>query len=81
MKNNRSEGPGSVASAFAKFVLILFFLPGLRVSAQTPAVNVSWLPITEAERSLKAPIVEKDAGVEALFWRVHVVDEILGQDL
>ncbi len=80
MKNNRSESLRSVASAFAKFILTLFFLAGLSVSGQV-GVNVSWLPITEAERSLKAPLVEKDAGVEALFWRVHVIDEFKGQDL
>jgi hypothetical protein len=43
-----------------------------------PAEFVQWLPITDAEKELKAPKVEKDAGVEALLWRVHVVDEIVG---
>lgn len=42
------------------------------------AVNVSWLPVTDAEKSMTAPMVDKDAGVEALFWRVHVRDEIVG---
>jgi len=27
---------------------------------------------------MKTPLVEKDAGVEALFWRVHVRDEVVG---
>jgi len=27
---------------------------------------------------MKAPVVEKDAGVEALFWNVHLGDEIMG---
>jgi hypothetical protein len=41
-----------------------------------------WLPITDAERNMKAPVVDKDAGIEALFWRVHVRDELLNrQDL
>src|SRR5580692_1313104 len=45
-------------------------------------IDIAWLPITDAERNMKAPVVEKDAGVEALFWRVHVRDEVLGgQDL
>jgi hypothetical protein len=45
-------------------------------------IDVAWLPITDAERNMKAPMVEKDAGVEALFWRVHVRDELMGgQDL
>ena len=30
---------------------------------------------------MPAPAVEKDAGVEALFWTVHVQDELFGQDL
>jgi hypothetical protein len=46
-----------------------------------PAEFVQWLPITDAERQLKAPEVEKDAGAEILQWRVRVVDEITGEDL
>jgi transglutaminase-like putative cysteine protease len=41
-------------------------------------IDIAWLPITDAERNMKAPVVDKDAGVEALFWRVHVRDEVLG---
>ncbi len=49
--------------------------------ADTP-IDVGWLPVTEAQRNMKAPVVEKDAGVEALFWNVHVRDEIMGgQDI
>lgn len=46
-----------------------------------PPEFVAWLPITPAEQQLKAPAVESDAGAEVLLWRVHVVDEFLGQDL
>ena len=57
----------------------------LSLSAQqksmAPPEFVSWLPISDAERVQKSPSVEKDAGAEILVWRVHVVDEILGQDL
>jgi hypothetical protein len=42
-----------------------------------PADFVAWLPLSDAERQLKAPAVEKDAGAEVLFYRVHVVDELL----
>lgn len=45
------------------------------------AVNVSWLPVTEEEKVLKAPVVEKDAGLEAIFWRVHVRDERMGDEI
>lgn len=38
----------------------------------------TWLAISDAERALKAPRVEKDAGAEVLLWRVRVVDEVLG---
>ncbi len=27
---------------------------------------------------MKSPAIEKDAGAEVLFWRVHIVDEVLG---
>ena len=42
-----------------------------------PSDFVNWLPITDADRQLKAPLVEKDAGAEVLEWRVHIVDELL----
>jgi hypothetical protein len=40
-----------------------------------------WAPITDAERNLTSPVVDKSAGVEALFWRVHVIDQASGSDL
>ena len=45
-----------------------------------PPEFVAWLPITDAERALKSPSVEKDSGAEILIWRVHVVDELLGNN-
>ncbi|HUA20358.1 MAG TPA: DUF3857 domain-containing protein [Bryobacteraceae bacterium] len=39
-----------------------------------------WLPISDEERQMKSPVVEKDAGAEVLLWRVHVVDELLGDN-
>jgi hypothetical protein len=45
-----------------------------------PAEFVSWLPITDAQRNLQSASVEKDAGAEILIWRVHVVDELLGNN-
>jgi len=62
-------------------IAILASLLGNPASAQqktmAPSDFVAWLPITDAERQLKAPTVEKDAGAEVLFWRVHIVDELL----
>src|SRR5579862_8193699 len=47
-----------------------------------PSDFLAWLPITDAEHDLKAPTVEKDAGAEILFWRVHIIDEFLsGRDV
>ncbi|HYK92155.1 MAG TPA: DUF3857 domain-containing protein [Acidobacteriota bacterium] len=81
MKSAESGSSGTASAVFVRSILILFSLAGFYVSAQTRAVNISWPPITDAQRNLKAPVVEKDAGVEAIFWRVHVVDEVLGRDL
>jgi hypothetical protein len=63
-------------------VIILFALASLPALAQTNTIDIAWLPITDAERNMKAPVVDKDAGVEALFWRVHVRDEVTsGRDV
>ncbi|HEU0120977.1 MAG TPA: DUF3857 domain-containing protein [Bryobacteraceae bacterium] len=39
-----------------------------------------WLPVTDAEKEQKVSRIDKTAGAEALFWRVHVWDELLSQD-
>src|SRR5882757_9739973 len=46
-----------------------------------PGEFISWLPVTAEERDIKTPSVEKDAGAEILMWRVHVLDEVFGQEL
>src|SRR5260370_31355680 len=61
-----------------RFILFAAIGAFSAAGASTTAVNITWLPVTDAERQMSAPIVEKGAGVEALFWRVHVMDEILG---
>jgi hypothetical protein len=56
-------------------------LATFRAPAQQ-GINIAWDPVTDAERQMTAPVVEKDAGAEALFWTVHILDEIKGgQDL
>jgi hypothetical protein len=46
--------------------------------AQAPIqVDATWLPVSDAELAMKTPQVDKDAGVEALFWRVHVLDQAI----
>jgi Domain of Unknown Function with PDB structure (DUF3857)/Transglutaminase-like superfamily len=59
-------------------VILLFAVTGRIALAQSSAIDISWLPITDEERNMKAPVVDKNAGVEALFWRVHVRDEVVG---
>lgn len=60
--------------------LLVMSLAIYRAPAQN-RFDIAWEPVTEAERQMNAPAVEKDAGAEALFWNVHVVDEFQGSDL
>jgi Domain of Unknown Function with PDB structure (DUF3857)/Transglutaminase-like superfamily len=63
-------------------VFVLLAAGAISANGQPAPIDIAWLPITDAEREMKAPVVEKDAGVEALFWRVHVRDEVMaGQEL
>src|SRR5258705_12386388 len=48
--------------------------------AQVTPFKAFWAPVTDAERTLSSPVVDKNAGVEALFWRVHVLDEARGDE-
>jgi hypothetical protein len=36
-----------------------------------------WRPVDPADLALKAPVVEKDADAEAIFWEVRVDDSVL----
>jgi hypothetical protein len=61
-------------------------LAALAMSLAVPALaappeaffSTDWLPVTDAERQMSAPVVEKGAGVEALFWRTWVDDNLSG---
>ena len=64
---------------FLKLAVILAALPC--ALAQTLGVDTAWAPVTDAELKMASPVVDKDAGVEALFWRVHVTDERLGEEI
>jgi len=62
------------------FVLCLC-LAFLCSAALTPSLALSgenWRPIGTADLDLKAPIVEKDADAEALFWEVRLNDDPQG---
>lgn len=53
---------------------------GAQQRTRPPSEFVAWPPLSDADRALNAPVVEKDAGAEILEWRVHVVDELLGNN-
>lgn len=61
MKSNRS---------FALLTLCIFWVVPVFAAAQTK----EWKPLDPAHQALKAPVVEKDADAEALFWEVYVDD-------
>lgn len=60
-------------------LLVLFLWIG-QLSFGQIGVEIAWLPITDAEKEQKAPRVDKTAGAEAIFWRVHVWDQVMGSD-
>ena len=47
---------------------------------QPPPEFLDWPEITEGEKQMRAPLVEKDSGAEVLVWRVHVLDEVLSRN-
>jgi hypothetical protein len=61
-------------------VLVLSSVAGAQQRTLAPPEFTAWPPISDAERAMKSPSVEKDAGAEVLLWRVHVVDELLGDN-
>jgi Domain of Unknown Function with PDB structure (DUF3857) len=62
-----------------RIVCLLLILMVLPLAAQTTLpTSTNWLPVSDAERNLKSPKIDPNAGVEALFWRVYVLDEFQG---
>src|SRR5437868_15525304 len=55
------------------FPLVLF---GLIVLTASSAMAQDWKPVDPADLALKAPVVEKDADAEAIFWDVRVADDV-----
>src|SRR5690349_1258341 len=65
-----------------RFVVVCFFsITAMLAQVRVPLVWLKWLPLTPEERTVRQPVVEPQAGVEALFWRVHVVDDVSGGEL
>jgi hypothetical protein len=70
-------------SSFLASLLCVGLLPQPGMAQQktlVPPEFTQWLPLTDAERDQKVPLVDKAAGAEVLLWRVHVVDELLGDN-
>ncbi len=69
-----------ISPRIARLALIAAIVAG----SAAPSINVvairQWLPVTDEERNLKAPKIDPEAGAEALFWRVHIVDQFQGED-
>src|SRR5215210_3940161 len=51
----------------------------LGLAAPSLAAGDEWKPVDPAELALKAPVVEKDADAEALFWEVRIDDGAVGE--
>ncbi len=49
--------------AFNCLVIVIFGAMLPPAGAQTQAIDIAWLPVTDAERNMKEPVVDKDAGV------------------
>lgn len=74
MLNYRSRFFAKLVKCFVCFSLACCFL-SVAVFAFS---KDDWRPIDPADLALKAPVVEKDADAEALFWDVSVADEVDG---
>ncbi len=70
-----SRCPVRRPGAYLTLLLIALF-------AATPAAlafgDKDWLPIDPSHLSMSAPVVERDADAEAIFWEVRVADEVDG---
>jgi hypothetical protein len=58
----------------AIFLVLVSVCIGLFIFVQALASGDDWRPIEPAELAATAPVVEKDADAEALFWEVRVDD-------
>ena len=64
-----------------RFVWIFALAPLFGASVPVNLADVTrWLPVTDEERNLQAPTIDPQAGAEALFWRVHIVQATHAQD-
>ena len=59
---------------FPRYFSCPLFVLLLIAFAATSTLAGDWKPVDPAELALKAPVVEKDADAEAIFWEVRVDD-------
>jgi hypothetical protein len=75
---NKYSGPErfTVMKFPTSFISILVAIVGLTLCFASPthAAGSDWKPINKSDLDLKAPVVEKDADAEAIFWEVRVDD-------
>src|SRR2546427_8223416 len=65
----------TVTAATCLFVYLIL------LSTPAQAQVQAWKPIDPEHVALKAPVVEKDADAEAIFWEVYFKDELDGSTL
>lgn len=63
----------AIRSLCFRFLLALSFLPAASIAR---AGDGDWRPLDPAHLAIKAPVVERDADAEAIFWEVRVLDEV-----
>jgi hypothetical protein len=51
---------------------LLFTIAALAITSVTALAGDDWKPVDPAHLALKAPVVDKDADAEAIFWEVQV---------
>lgn len=72
----------STSLGIAARILLAAGVGSTSVWGQLPQTfTAGWQPVTEAEKSLREPVVDKTSGVEAIFWHVYVQDEIFGDSV
>jgi hypothetical protein len=66
------------AGAFAAFVCLLLLAFVSAATLARSGGDKDWKPVDPEQLKMTAPVVEKDADAEALFWEVKVADEADG---
>jgi hypothetical protein len=63
---------------FSRRSLLPLLVVSSLLSLSSVVLADDWRPIDPSDLALKAPVVEKDADAEAIFWEVKVADEVEG---